>query len=92
MKPQTQPELAELLINWVRENKLKNGSANLEITPETNLLERGILDSLGFVELILFLESESGLRVDLFEANPAEFTKIGGLCRIAVNSNAQQSV
>lgn len=86
MKSLSESELINLVMQWVRENKLKNGSANVVITPDTNLLERGVLDSLGFVELILFLESQSGRQVNLFDVDPAEFTQIKGLCRIALRS------
>jgi acyl carrier protein len=84
MKSLSESGLIELVIQWVQENKLQNGSGNPEITPDTNLLERGLLDSLSFVHLILFLESQAECRINLFDVDPAEFTQVRGLCRIAL--------
>ncbi len=87
MITQTESELITLAINWVKQNNLKDGSANVKITENTNLLESGLLDSLGFVELILFLENQSGREIDLMDVDPAEFCVVKGLCRIAFRNH-----
>ena len=87
MKSLSESGLIELVIQWVKENKLKNGSGNAEITPDTNLLERGLLDSLGFVQLMVFLEGQTECRINLFDVDPNEFTQVRGLCRIALRDH-----
>lgn len=73
------------MINWIRDYKQTDG---LKISPETNLIESGLLDSFAFVELILFIESLDGCQIDLSDVDPGEFTLVRGLCRIALkNSN-----
>jgi acyl carrier protein len=87
MNTTTDTALADLLIDWVRRNSL-NGSSDIVITQETNLLEAGLLDSLGFVELILFLEKHCGRKIDLNDVSPEQFTVVKGLCQIALRSHA----
>lgn len=43
------------------------------ITPETPLLDSGLLDSTGIVELVTFLESEFGVKVADEEIVPENF-------------------
>lgn len=47
----------ETILNHIRE-QLTHGQAHGEITEEDDLLGSGILDSLGMMRLILFLENE----------------------------------
>ena len=79
---------AELLISnvctWVGE---RTGTA---VTPELDLLEAGVLDSLGFVELIAFIEEATGLQLDLLDIEPEEFATIQGLSRFALLKGAPQ--
>ena len=87
MNRQSEKKLVDLVINWVRVNGRTNGFAE-EITGDTNLLESGLLDSLGFVELILFIENQSGWQVDLTDVDPAEFSVVKGLCGIALRNSS----
>lgn len=86
MKPESEKELIDLILNWVRANGRTNGSVK-EITPDTNLLQSGLLDSLGFVELIVFIETESGWQIDLTDVDPAEFCVVKGLCAVALRNH-----
>ncbi len=86
MISQSETELINLIVSWVKENKQTNGSANVQITGDTNLLESGLLDSFGFVELILFIENQSGCEIDLTDVDPEEFCVVKGLCRIALRN------
>lgn len=84
MKSLTGSELEALVLHWVRENK--QASSDVEITRDTNLIEQGLLDSFGFIDLITFIESESGCRVDLVDVEPSEFCVVKGLCGIALRN------
>jgi hypothetical protein len=64
MKAQLEIELDDLIIKWVRENAQTNGNGHVEFTGHTNLLESGLLDSIGFVELIVFMEGKTGYNID----------------------------
>jgi acyl carrier protein len=86
VKAQTESALVELVINWVKDNKLTNGASSAQITEDTNLLESGLLDSFGFIEMILFVEQQSRCKIDLTDVEPAEFCVVKGLCQIALRS------
>ena len=47
-----------------------------------NFFEFGILDSLGFLELVASVEERFGLEVDFSEADPVEFTHLNGLAAL----------
>ena len=79
-------EVTNLIIGWVRDNRLPSDFPNPEITEDTDLMAAGLLDSLGFVDLVLFIEQQTGIKVDLADADPSEFTVVKGLCKIVLSS------
>lgn len=84
----TQQQLQELLIDWIKANK--RTSNHNSISADTELLGSGLLDSFGFLDLIVYIESQTGLQVDLAEADPSEFSVVKGLCNLALKSQAAQ--
>jgi acyl carrier protein len=64
-----------------RLQRLGLGAADL--TDDLDLVRSGVLDSLGFVDLIAGLEDSTGLRVDLEAAlGAAEATTVGGVINL----------
>jgi acyl carrier protein len=47
-----------------------------------NLLEAGILDSLGFVAVLTGLQAEFGVEIDLVDSDPDVFMTLGGLVQL----------
>jgi acyl carrier protein len=90
MKPHLEIKLVDLITKWVRKNAETNGNGQVELTGQTNLLESGLLDSIGFVELIVFMERQTGCNIDLTDVDPSEFTTVNGLSQIALR-NVQYS-
>lgn len=88
MKPQLEIELIDLVVHWVKKNMQPNGNRRVEVNANTDLMESGVLDSIGFVELIVFMESQIGCPIDLTDVDPSEFTTVNGLCRIALRNDA----
>jgi acyl carrier protein len=86
MKPQLELEVVDLVVHWVKKNMQTNGNRRIEVGADTDLMESGVLDSIGFVELIVFIETHIGCNVDLTDVDPSEFTTVNGLCRIALRS------
>lgn len=78
--------LVDLVIGWVKENKLHGSSHGVEISADTNLLESGLLDSFAFVDLLLFLENRIGEKIDLLDVEPEQFTVVKGLCLLAMRN------
>lgn len=89
----TQENLTDLIIQWVRDNRQPGDFSDPEITETTDLMSAGLVDSHGFVDLLLFLEEETGKKVDLTEVDPSEFTVVKSLRNIVLagsNSEAMQ--
>lgn len=81
-------ELREGVIAWVRGHSLNAEAAARGIGQETDLLGTGLLDSVGFVELVAWTEAQLGREIDLAEADPDEFTTVDGFCRLALRRGA----
>jgi len=45
----------------------------LQVTPQTRLLDAGLLDSIGLVGLVQFLEAEFGMQIPEHDLNPELF-------------------
>jgi acyl carrier protein len=86
MMTPTATELMDLVIDWIKQNKLPTDDDNSTILSNTDLVTSGLLDSLGLVELIQFIETQVGCRIDLMDVEPNEFTVLGDLCNIGLRS------
>ena len=80
----TQDQFLELLTNWLRANK--QTPADLQISPDTELLGSGLLDSFDFLDLIVHIESKTGRKIDLSTADPNEFALVRGLWSLALSA------
>lgn len=68
------------IANWFLEN------LHLEIpSPETDLFETGVLDSLGFVELVLHLEQEFGVKITLEQVEIDNFRSVERIAAFLLN-------
>jgi acyl carrier protein len=85
----TQDQFLELLTNWVRSNK--QTSESFQITPDTELLGSGLLDSFDFLDLIVHIESQTGRKIDLAVADPNEFSLVRGLWNLALSNGGPKS-
>ena len=81
-------DLETIILTWVREHSLLDASEGVDVTLDTDLFESGVLDSVAFIELVLFLEEQVGQPVDLSDADPSEFATVRGLCGIAAGSRS----
>ena len=86
MKPLHETELADLIIQWVGKNTNVQRARRVKISRDTDLMESQLLDSLGFVELMMFVEAQTGQNIDLTDVDPQEFAVIEGLSRIALGA------
>jgi acyl carrier protein len=82
MKFPSENDLVDLIIKWIKQDRQTTGFGVLHITPDTDLIESGLLDSSGFIELILFLESYTNIQIDLTQVDPSDFAVIRNLSRI----------
>lgn len=86
MSALSENQLVDLVVEWVKKNRATR-LPPFEITAETDLISSGMLDSFAFVDLIVYIESQSGCKVELTDADPADFCMVKGLCRIALKDH-----
>ena len=53
-----------------------------KISDTANLFDEGLVDSLAFVEIILFLEQSYGIRLDGSSIDPASLSSVTGLLQL----------
>src|SRR5262245_27251101 len=75
--------------NWIVEHSPDANIKQVTITSTTHLLESGILDSIGLVDLLTFLEQTTGNQIDLHELEPKDFATLDGLCKAALAANSK---
>ncbi|MEZ5653843.1 MAG: acyl carrier protein [Burkholderiaceae bacterium] len=77
----SQLALRRLVIDWL-DDEIHFGEAETLIgDDERSFLANGVLDSLGFVKLILFLENSCGVRLDPQKLTPENFDSLGKIVR-----------
>ena len=79
------------VLNWIKEHKLPGNRDAPEITEEIDLITDGVLDSMGLVDLLLFVEEQTGRPIDLITVEPKDVCVVKNLCRIAVGNQLSQS-
>ena len=79
--------VSALIRQWVAANHQKAQSTKIELAEDADLMATGVLDSMGFIELLAYVESITGVRIDFSDLDPEEFTSIEGLSRSAVSRN-----
>ena len=77
--------LIEVVTRWVLQNSPDSLGGAGSVTPETDVLASGLLDSLGLLNLVAYIESVARCRIDL-DVDLTEFSTIRGLCGLAVQS------
>jgi acyl carrier protein len=80
-----------LIREWVAANHRKAKSGEIELAEDADLMATGVLDSMGFIELLEYIKSITGARIDLSDLDPKDFTSIEGLARAAVSRNMPTS-
>lgn len=68
----------ELLINYIKE-ELHNGDENLEILPEDDLLGSGLVESMGMMKIIGFIETEFEISVPPQDMIIENFLTVGAM-------------
>ncbi len=66
----------ELIMNYIKENFIAGRSSKVELTPEISLLESGIMDSTGILELVLFLEELFSIKIEDEEIVPENLDSV----------------
>jgi acyl carrier protein len=70
----------EKIINDYVSQELVPDPALLPLADETPLLDSGILDSLGLLRLVVFLEERFGITMDDADLLPENFASVNSIC------------
>ena len=70
----------ETVINDYISRELVQDPALLPLADETSLLETGILDSLTFLRLVIFLEERFGITMGDADLLPENFASVNTIC------------
>ena len=62
----------------------------VDLDPAESLLESGVLDSMGVIEVVSFIEKEFGVAVEDEEIVPENFESIRALARFVMSKMAGQ--
>jgi acyl carrier protein len=91
MRPLDEKTLIASVLNWIRENKMTTSRDGAGITEDIDLITNGQLDSLGLVDLLLFVEEQTGRKIDLKTVEPKDICVVKNLCKIAMGNHISQS-
>lgn len=86
-----QEQLSGLIKEWVIKNGQGHDASTTGFSDDGDLLASGALDSIGFMELLVYVESIIGKKIDLTDLDPNEFTSIRGLSQSLLNSWSRTS-
>ncbi len=78
-------KLRQLIIDWLDDNyHFGDAESLIDGDEERSFLQSGILDSLGFVSLVLFLENSCSVSVDRSSLSPENFDSLGKILRFII--------
>lgn len=78
---QTNEELRQLVIDWLDDNYHFGDAASLITDDDVSFMDNGILNSLGFVQLILHLEDTLSISIDQAMLTRENFDGMGKIIR-----------
>ncbi len=73
-------EIEPRVRGYILENLLFSSDGN-DLPNDASLLDRGIIDSTGVLEIVLFLESEFGIAIKASEMLPENFDSVNNMVR-----------
>jgi acyl carrier protein len=73
--------LRQSVIEWLDDNYHFGDAATLIKSDEMSFMDGGILDSLGFVQLCLFLEKKYAMKIDRKSLSRENFDSLGKIVR-----------
>ena len=81
--------LKQELGNFVRNSLIPGGAP--EIDENEPLIDRGVIDSMGLLQIMTFIEERTGLRVPDDEVTPDNFQSLSSIDRMVTRLKARRS-
>jgi acyl carrier protein len=80
-------EIRNLILSCLENSSSVAGLSLREMSDDFDMLEEGIIDSIGFMRLIAELEERLGVRIDFDGLDPTQLTVVGSLSRHIAEMN-----
>jgi acyl carrier protein len=77
-------DINKSLEQFIQEQIIK-GQRNVDLQQFTNLIEEGIIDSLGIMKLLTFIEESFDLQISDEELLPENFESLKAICDMVQN-------
>ncbi len=71
-------DIQKIIVDFIRENFIM-GRSDVVLDPEVSLIESGVMDSTGVLELVEFLEATYGIKIEDEELVPENLETIGNI-------------
>lgn len=81
--------IRSLVFTYLREHYGMSVAELDAISLSANLIDLGVIDSMGVVGLLGYLEEQTGATIDLAEADPEHFTTLGGLVQYTLQATSR---
>jgi len=80
--------IQEQLVNFINENFIYGRSeVSFSLKTDQSLLDSGIIDSTGVMELVTFIESKYGIKVKVEELIPENLDSVDNILRLLKTKN-----
>ena len=79
--------MEEKILEFV--SKLSTAPAAASVARDADLFEEGILDSFGLVDLVTYLEQETGLSITDDDMNDPRFVSVSGMAAVLAGRGAR---
>ena len=70
----------DVIINFIMENFIA-GRSEIDLKPDLSLLESGIIDSTGVLELVMFIEEKYSIKIEDEELIPENLDSIDNIIK-----------
>ena len=77
-------KINEALQQFIQDQIVK-GQKNVDLQKSTNLIEEGIIDSLGIMKLLTFIEETYNIQISDEELLPENFESLEAICTMVEN-------
>ena len=77
-------DISKSLEQFIQEQIIK-GQKEIDLHQSTNLIEEGIIDSLGIMKLLTFIEESYNLQISDEELLPENFESLQAICAMVEN-------
>lgn len=80
------------LLRFLDEKLANKGYPSEEVKDDFDLLIRGVIDSLGFLEMLVALQEEFEVDLDFDEIDPEKLSIVGPLCQYIISKTQERTV